>query len=185
MKLPLQITFRHIDHSDSLEQDIREHADRLDSYYPDIISCRVVFDASHKHKNKGNLYQVNVDVKVPGGEIVASSKSSLHQAHEDAYVAIRDAFEALYKQLKQYAQKQHGDVKRHEVPNTGTVKALYPERDYGLIETFDGREIYFHRNSLLNGKFDSLDIGESVRFNEELGEKGVQASSVKVTSKIE
>ena len=182
MKLPLQITFRHIDHSDAIERDIRKHAEKLDTYYPNVISCRVVFDAPHQHKHKGNLYLVNIDVKVSGGEIAVHSESDKNHAHEDAYVAIRDAFEAMYKKLKNLSQKRQGQVKHHEEPSSGKIKLLDPDKGFGMIETNDGREIYFHRNSVINEKFESLNVGHPVRFHEELGEQGPQASSVILTS---
>ena len=60
------------------------------------------------------------------------------------------------------------------------VSALFPEKGYGFLTTPDGREFYFHKNSVLHDKFKNLKIGMKVRFVEELGEKGAQASTVKV-----
>ena len=97
MKLPLQITFRHMERSDALEADIREKAGKLDQYCDQIMACRVVVDAPHQHHQQGNLYHISVDLTVPGGEIVASRESDQHHAHEDAYVATRDAFDAVQR----------------------------------------------------------------------------------------
>lgn len=180
MQLPLQITFRHIDHSDYIEADIRKHAEKLDTYHDNIISCRVVFDSPHHHKHKGNLYHVSIDVKVPGHEISVSREAEHHHNHQDAYVAIRDGFEAVYTKLKNLAQQRRGEVKHHEQHDTGKIMQLLPEQDFGLIETMDGREIYFHRNSVVNKNFDALEPGIPVRFHEEMGDKGPKASSVVV-----
>ncbi len=183
MQLPLQITFRHIEASEALEKSIREHAAELDQFYDHIMSCRVVFELGHKHHHQGRLYHVHIDVTVPGKELVVSREPGQHHAHEDAYVAIHDAFDAMRRQLEDFARKQRGDVKSHELPSHGKVSELVADENYGRILTLDGRDIYFHRNSLLNVDFDDLDIGMEVRFSEEVGELGPQASSVNVIGK--
>lgn len=185
MQTPLQITFRHIEQSDALEARIREHADKLRRYHDNIIACRVVFDAPHRHHHKGNLYHVSVyhvsvDVRVPGHEIAVSREADERQDHQDAYVAVRDAFEAVYKQLRAVARIDRQEVKTHEPPATGTITSLPWQQDFGTIRTPLGRELYFHRNSVLNDAFDTLEIGQAVRFHEEQGNDGPQASTVTV-----
>lgn len=66
-----------------------------------------------------------------------------------------------------------------EVPR-GRISKLFPMEEYGTITTLDDRQIYFHRNSVLNKDFDTLTIGDMVRFHEEAGDNGPQASTVKV-----
>lgn len=106
MQLPLQITFRDIPHSDALEQAVREKASKLEQYSDHITSCRVVIEAPHKHQHKGHHYQVKLDIMVPGREIVVKRDPGDNDAHEDAYVAIRNAFEAAGRQLRDYHSKQ-------------------------------------------------------------------------------
>jgi len=183
MKLPLQITFRNLDRSPAIEADIEEKANKLDEFFEHIMRCRVVVEADHKHHHKGNLYHVRVDITVPGHELVVKRDPKEHQAHEDVYVAIRDAFDAAKRQLEDYARKLRGDVKSHDVPPHGRISELIPMEDYGRIETLDGRSIYFHRNSVINMDFDKLEIGYEVRFDEEEGDEGPQASSVRVIGK--
>ena len=60
---------------------------------------------------------------------------------------------------------------------------LVPDQDYGRIQASDGRDIYFHRNSLVRGEYDDLEVGSEVRFVEEAGEQGPQASTVHVVGK--
>jgi cold shock CspA family protein len=98
--------------------------------------------------------------------------------HEDAHVTIRDAFDAAGRQLQDQVRKLEGAVKVHETPPHGVIAALIPERDHGFIAASDGREIYFHRNSVDGGKFDDLEVGQEVRFSEAVGDKGPQATSV-------
>ncbi len=183
MQLPLQITFRHMETSEALENNIREHAADLDQFFGNIMSCRVVVESSHKHHHQGRLYQVHIDITVPGKELVVSRESDQHHAHEDVFVAIRDAFYAMRRQLEDHARKLRGKVKTHQAPAHGKVSELVAAENYGRILTADGRDIYFHRNSLLNSNFENLKIGMEVRFDEEPGDLGPQASSVNIIGK--
>lgn len=114
MKTPLQITFRDIEHSDALEAHIREKADKLETFFDPIMSCRVVVEMPHQHKHQGKFFDVRIDIGVPGKEIVVNRDS-----HEDVYVALRDGFEAAKRQLKDYAHRLHGDIKTHQPGNLG------------------------------------------------------------------
>ena len=108
-----QITFRGVPHSDAVEQRIREKVERLEKFYDHIIAIRVMVDAAHHRHHKGNLYHIRIDVSVPDKEIVVSHDNHDKHAHEDVYVAIRDAFDAAQRQLEDYARIRRGDVKRH------------------------------------------------------------------------
>lgn len=107
MQQPVQITFRDIPHSPAIEKQILEKAKKLEEFFDRITHCRVTIEAPHRHKHKGQLYQVNIDITVPGKQIVAKCNANKNLAHEDAYVAIRDAFNAAQRQLKAYNSKQH------------------------------------------------------------------------------
>jgi ribosomal subunit interface protein len=183
MKLPLEIVFRNLEPSDAIEAKVRERAEKLESFYADIMSCRVAVEARHKHHHKGNLYHVRVDLTVPGAELVASREPKEHHAHEDVYVAIRDAFDAVRRQVEDYARRRRGDVKTHETAPHGRIVELSPEADFGRIETPDGTSVYFHRNSVVDAQFDQLKVGDSVHFAEESGESGPQASTVHLEHK--
>jgi len=180
MKLPLQITFHQMEPSAALEAQIREHAARLDRFYDGIMACRVLVEASHRRRRKGNLYHVRVDITVPGKELVITRDPPEHHSHQDPYVSIRDAFDAARRQLEDFARVQRADVKVHQPLPWGRIGKLFPERDYGFVETADGREVYFHRNAVLGEDFDKLTPGTEVSFVEEMGEKGSQASTVHV-----
>jgi cold shock CspA family protein len=180
MKVPLQITFRRGERSDTAETRIRERAAKLDRLYEDVISARVVVDVPQMRHRKGRIYQVQVAVAVPGRELVVNREPLLNHAHEDLTVAIDDAFEAMERRLKEHSREIQGEIKRDVRPERGTVNLLFPEQGYGFIVTQDGRDIYFHRNSVLDGAFDRLRPGAEVRFSEEEGEKGPQASTVEM-----
>ena len=183
MQIPLQISFRHMSASEVLETRIRNEAERLEKFYDHITSCRIMVEAPHAHHHKGKLYHVRIDLTVPRGELVVSRDHHDEHAHEDVYVAIRDAFYKMQRQLEDYVARRRGHEKIHEIPPHGRISKLYPEEDYGVIETFDNREIYFHKNSVLDVDFGKLEEGKEVRFVEELGEKGPQASTVRLVGK--
>ncbi|MGK7951482.1 MAG: HPF/RaiA family ribosome-associated protein [Xenococcaceae cyanobacterium] len=183
MQLPLQITFRDIPPSDAIEAKIRQQAEKLNRFYDNIMSCRVVVEAPHRHHHQGTIYHVRIDLTVPQGELVINRNPSQNQAHENLYVAIRDAFAAARRRLKSYAAVQRNETKVHEIPDHGRVISVLPEDGYGFIETSEGDEVYFHQNSLLNCTLRDLQVGSEVRFTEHMGEKGLQASSVRLIGK--
>ena len=183
MDIPLDIRFHNMDPSAAMEAAIRERVQKLEKFGEHIVSCHVTVDAPHKHHHQGNLFQIKVDVRLPGGNAIASRDPAKDHAHEDAYVALRDAFKAVQRQVKDYVRVQRGKVKTHEVPPHGKIATLHADQDHGFIATPDGREIYFHRNSVLNADFDSLNVGHEVTFSEEPGDHGPQATTVHVTGK--
>ncbi|MGH9854357.1 MAG: cold shock domain-containing protein, partial [Blastocatellia bacterium] len=163
--------------------------------------CRVMVEMPHQHRQRGKRFHIRIDLTLPGGEIVVKHEPSLHGSiqqietekrrkgqeiaapHKDIYVAIRDAFKATRRQLQDYARKQGGAVKHHKLAPHARVSRLFPEEDYGYLETPEGGEIYFHKNSVLNDGFDKLAVGTQVSFVEEAGDKGPQASTVRIISK--
>ncbi|MDY6941788.1 MAG: HPF/RaiA family ribosome-associated protein [Pseudomonadota bacterium] len=178
-----QVTFRNLPATPALEQTIDNKLRKLEQVYDRIIACRVIVEAPHQHHHKGKIYHIRIDLTVPGTELVVNRNPAAKQAHEDAYVAIRDAFSAMQRQLENYARKQKGQVKYHDAPPHGRIKVLFPEMDYGQIVTPEGRELYFHRNSILGASFDQLAEGAEVRFCEDMGDDGPRASSVRLIGK--
>lgn len=178
MRIPLQITFRTMPRSESIENAIRERAEKLDRFSDLIMGCRVMVEARHRRHSQGKLYHLRIDLTASGEEIVVSREHALDRAHEDIYVTIRDAFDAARRRLEDYARRHRQQVKIHESAPRGRIGRLDPGKDFGFIETPDGREVYFHRNSVVNADFDRLEAGDVVRFHEEAGEKGLQASTV-------
>ncbi|MGR9116288.1 MAG: HPF/RaiA family ribosome-associated protein [Gammaproteobacteria bacterium] len=178
MQIPLQITFRGIPHSDAVEAKIHEKVEKLEKFHPHIMSCRVSVEAEHKHHHQGNQYHIRIDITTPRKELVVSREHHDKQAYEDVYVALRDAFNAAKRQLEDYARLVRGEVKSHDQQHLGKVIRLIPEKNHGFIQALDGREIYFHRNSVHGEGFDALSVGDEVRYMEEEDDLGPQASSV-------
>jgi ribosomal subunit interface protein len=175
MQEAIQITARDLSLSNAAEAEIRARALDLDTYYDGIVNCRVVVQGPGRHHRKGQPYDVRVTLSVPGSEFVVN-----HQADEDIYVAIRDAFDAVRRRLEDYARRQRGAVKQHEASPHGLVQKLFPTEGYGFLETPDGRQIYFHRHSVLHPGYDCLEIGMEVRFCEEASDQGPRASTVAI-----
>jgi cold shock CspA family protein/ribosome-associated translation inhibitor RaiA len=178
MNLPVQVTFHGFEPTPAIEAEIHKRAARLDRYYGRITGCRVMVEAPHRHHRHGFHYRVRVDITVPEGEIVIGHEPALSAEHADINVAIRDAFRAARRRVQDHARRLRGEVKTHHGPEHARVAKLFPIEGYGFIETGDGREIYFHRRSVLDDGFVRLRIGDEVRFSEEQGIEGPQASTV-------
>lgn len=116
MQVPLEITFRGFPHSDAVETKIREKTAKLEQFCDHIISCKVAVEAEHRHQHQGNLFHVRIDLSVPQKHIIVSREHHDKQAHEDLYVALRDAFDVAKRQLEEYTRMQRGEVKNHKAP---------------------------------------------------------------------
>lgn len=173
MKIPVQITFRDIARSEAVETAIREKAERLDRFSEHIMSCRVTVGMIQKHKHQGKLFNIRVDLTVPGAEIVVNRDKA-----EDIYVAIRDAFDAVKRKLEDQARRIRGDVKVHEVETHGRVARVFADEGFGFIAKPDGTELYFHLYNCVHPDFDQLKVGDEVVFLEEMGGEGLQANRV-------
>ena len=121
MQLPLEITFRGIPHSDAVEARIREKAAKLEQFCHNIVSCKVAVESEHHNHHQGNLYKVRIDISVPNKHILVSRDHHDKQAHEDVYVALRDAFSTATRQLEEYVRIQRGEVKNHKAPTLDEV----------------------------------------------------------------
>jgi cold shock CspA family protein len=199
--IPIQVTFRGLDHDDALEDDVRERVSWLEQFYAGIVRCRVLVEVPHRHRHDGRHVHVRIEVTVPGGPpLVVSHEPSLHgrlkdvegeahrkddeiaSVHRYSRVAVHEAFDAARRRLEDFAREQRGTVKAHEAPPHGEVVELSKVDGYGFIQAGEQR-IYFTRASVLNDAFDDLAVGARVAFVEEKGDKGPQASTVRLLGK--
>jgi ribosomal subunit interface protein len=185
MQLPLQISFRNMETSPTLEAHIRERAEKLDRFAERIMSCRVTVEQNSRHQRKGRHYRVGIAIKVPGQEIAVGRDSGDDPQQQDPYLAVSHAFDAARRRMEDFVRKQRGDVKTHEAPDHGKIARIFHREGYGFIAASDGREIYFHKNSVGAGDFDKFLSGDEVRFVTAVdpGDKGPQASSVSLLGK--
>ncbi len=182
MQVPLEIFYREVEKSEAIESLIREKAAKLELICDHITSCRIAVERPHSFVKKGNPFRFRIDITVPPGhEIVVTREPGDSDKHDKLPKIIREAFGAAKKQLQGLVRKQRQQVKSHpEQEVRAIVHSIYPEEGYGFIRTVNGRDIYFHRNSILNMSFEELQTGMGVRFSEVDGDKGPQAASVQV-----
>ncbi len=181
MQIPAQVSFRHLDYSPWIAKAVRKRSRSLEKYFHRLTSLRVLVEPSAQRHTRGNLYHVRIDITLPGKEIVVSRDPSLNHAHEDIYVTIRDAFRAARRQLEDHVRRNHRkkDTALTTIgPDRGIVTRIFPNEGCGFITSNDGRDVYFHENSVTGASFGELAPGTRVRFVESMGEKGPQASTV-------
>jgi ribosome-associated translation inhibitor RaiA/cold shock CspA family protein len=178
MTIYTEITFRDMEPSPRIEALIARRVRKIEQIFSHISACRVIVEAPHKHKMRGTVFHVRIDLSAPQGELVASRDVGVRIAHEQIDVALRDAFAAVKRQLRKHKEKLRVDYHLPDRLPTGVIRELFPYDEYGILETTEGREIYFHKNSIVEGNFDRLKVGDELRFKEELGTKGPQASTV-------
>jgi len=171
--LPVHITIRSIPDSPAIESVIQKRAEKLTHFYKRINSCRVVVEVAQNHKHQGKLFNVRVDITVPGKEFAVTRKQDA-----DVYVAIRDAFNAVERRLESYAGKRRGHTKTHEDTYHGVISRLVPDEGYGFIKGGDGSEYYFSLTNVAYPRFEQLVVGDSVAFMSEPAQEGMQAHRV-------
>ena len=175
-----------MDPSDIIEARIREKVEHLEHLSEHITSCHVYVSAAHKRHRKGNTYEVHIEVRLPGHELNVNKLPGDRNAHEDVYVAIRDAFKAMERQITKWKERIKGNVKVHETPVQGRITELHTGEGFGQISTTDGRLVYFHKNSVVGNDFDDLNEKDTVELVIQYGEseKGPQASTVRQISSM-
>ncbi len=179
MKVPLEITFHNLQSSEWVETQIREQVQKLEKIYPRMVGCRVSLEAPHKRS--GNICDVHIELKLPGGALVVNRephRAKERYANPTLGTALRDAFAAAERQLKDYKQRQSGEVKAHEPLFQGQVAQLNLEQDHGFILTNEGTQLYFHRNSLIDADFAKLKRGDAVHYIASDGDTGPIARKV-------
>lgn len=186
MEVPLEVSFRGIRKSDSIEGLIREKAGKLARLCDHLMSCRVAVEKPQMHLHSGNPYRVRIDMTVsPGHELVVKREPGKGNMHDPLDVVVRDAFNSATRQLQKIVQQQRREIKSHPTQEaTAIVHRLFPEAGYGFLRTLDTQEeVYFHRNSVLHGAFARLRTGTGVRHTVEQGNEGLQATSVQIVDR--
>jgi cold shock CspA family protein/ribosome-associated translation inhibitor RaiA len=173
-----------MDSSPAIEARIREKAALLERFSDRITGCRVIVEKEHRHRHKGNLFRVRIEIDAPGKALAVTHTGPRDHAHEDVYVAIRDAFNAAVRRLEDHVRERGGEVKAHTAPLHGTVRMVNHEGGFGFVETPQG-EVYFHRNSVVEGRFDDIEPGSRVRLEvaERESDEGWQATTVRAIGK--
>ncbi len=181
MQVTPQIHFRGMEPSPALEAAVKHRIERLAQFHPRITACNVVIEAPDRHSRQGGIFRVSAHLVLPGADLTAGNGVQDH-AHEDAYVAVRDCFDALQRRVEDVVRKKSGyRVKHHPATLYGAIDRLVPEEGFGFIRDNDGREFFFRRESVTSETdWQSLAVGTKVRFDENEGEQGPHASVVSV-----
>jgi ribosomal subunit interface protein len=174
MQIPLEISTRDVNLTPPIEAELRKRAQKLERFYGRITSCRIAVERpTGNHHQEGGPFRVRVDITVPGSELVADKQA------EEIFAAIREAFDAAERQVENFSQRRRGEVKTQILPPEGQVVRIFQDEGFGFLSAPDGREVYFHRNAVLDPPgFEKLAVGARVRFAEEQGFEGPQASTV-------
>ena len=177
-----------MDPSPAVEAEIAAKLAMLERFFGRGIGCDVVVEAPAHASRRGHPFAVRIELEVPGGPpVVVSHPHHDRPDHDDAYVAIRDAFNAAKRQLQDRARRLRGEVKLHAAPTTGRIWHLVPAHRYGFLLTdaspdgeLGGLEVYFHEHALVGVEFDQLRVGDEVRYvaHDREGHEGPQASTV-------
>ena len=189
MQVPVEIAFQNSEPSEEIKAEIERQAKRLENFSDRITSCHVNVMAPHTRHRQGDLFKIDVRIAMPEHrDVIVARTHGDAPEREHPLVAVREAFDAAVRQIEDLArdtrdQVKDRQVKDHQAESHGRVTKFLAEKNCGFIETADGREVYFHRNSVLNDAFDALHVGSEVRFVEEMGDKGAQASTVRVIGK--
>lgn len=173
MKQPLQIQFLGMEPSEAVESAVREKASRLDRFCTGIMSCRVIIEQVHKHQNQGRPFAVRIDVTVPGHELNVGRVQD-----EDVYVALRDAFDGIKRQIEEAVRRIRGQEKLHAETLHGDLVRFDDEGRSGFIQTPDGDEYWFDQNNVTGVPFEHLEVGDQVQFIPDIAAQGRQAKRV-------
>lgn len=184
METPAKIDFQGTTLSAHVQQSVVAHIAALEKRFGRITACRIAVDGPSAHHRNGGQYEVAVHLALPDGrEVNIDRTATADERFADPAFAVNDAFKRARRRLQDKVRRMRGKVKAHEAPPLATVANVDRDGGFGFLETADGREVYFHRNSVLDGAFDKLDAGVRVAFVEERGDKGPQASTVRIAGK--
>ena len=186
MYVPLELSFRNVEKSPQLEDLIRKKTEKLEKICDHISSCRVSVEKTQEQMTSGNPYRVRIDLTVPPShELVAKQEPGHGDQHHELDTVIRKVFQKAERQLKKLMEKQTGRVKKHEQQQpVAIVTQLFKDEGYGFLKAVDDdREVYFHRNAMHDNQFQRLEVGTGVSYEMELGEKGPQATTVRIVNK--
>lgn len=185
MERQLQIAFKNVESSASLEELIRERVERLQRFHPNIIGARVVVEVPHRSPEGAKPpLGIAVEVDIPGrAPVIARGEQERRSAKGDNSAVVNRVFEAAERQLEQITAIRKGEVKQHgSSGDTGVVVRLFPEQNYGFIEVKGSPDLYFSRDVCGNGSFAEIKVGSIVHVTRASAEgpMGPQASSVKL-----
>lgn len=206
MQVPPEITYKGVNTTPEVDNLLQKQIARLEKVCGYIISLHVAIEKDQARHQIGNPYRIRLDIRIPPNhQLVVKRNSILHsdsrpQAEPDEEpvktsqqrirkdeplpAAIRRTFDSARRQLEKLVERQRGETKTHPLNQVNAfVDKLFRNDGYGFLRTIEGEQIYFHQNSTLHGEWERLQVGTGVRYSAELGEKGLQATSIEIVNK--
>ncbi len=184
MDRPLEIAFHNMGSSSRIEAEIRAQAERLEQRFHHLTGMRVSVEALHRQHQTGNVYEVHVTLDVPGRQLAASHAphhAAQRFANPDLNVSLRQAFKAAERQLESFKTRIREDTASPSGSAlTGEVMQIEPGVDHGFVLNSTGSQLYFHRDSVTNGRFEDMRAGDIVHYVEEEGDAGPVATKVRL-----
>ncbi len=182
MSLPIDVSYRGMEKSAAIEELIQKKAAKLEQVCNEVNSIRVALDVDHKRQRSTTTFRVRLDFNVPPGhELCVKRESTGENAKDDLYQLVRETFDAAKRQAGKLSEKKSGRVKPHpEHEVQAVISKLFHGEDYGFVRTLNERDVYFHRNSVVYGDFEELAVGDGVALEVTQGEKGLQATSLRL-----
>jgi cold shock CspA family protein len=207
MQVPPEITYKGVNSIPEIDALLQKQIVRLERVCDYIVSLHVAIEKEQRRHQLGNPYRVRLDIRVPPNhELVVKRQSVLHadtrppgktdeetdmtdsissRKEEPLPAVIRRTFDSARRQLEKLIERQRGETKIHPQNQiTAFVDKLFREDSYGFLRSLQGEQVYFHKNSLLHQDWERLEIGTGVRYVPQVGEKGLQASSVEIVNKL-
>jgi ribosome-associated translation inhibitor RaiA/cold shock CspA family protein len=175
MKQPLQLRFLGMEPSDAVAAAARDKAAKLDQFHPDLMSCRVTIERVDKHQHQGQHFAVRIDVTLPGEELSVDRVQN-----EDAYVALRDAFDDMRRRIQDSHRRVQRHVKEHAASLHGKLVRIDVAEKRGFIESSEGDDYWFGPDNVTGTPFEHLEVGTEVQFIGEVAGEGRQAKRVSV-----
>jgi cold shock CspA family protein len=183
MQTPAQIEFEGVVGTPELQASIGQHIAELESRFGRLTAGRIVVRGPGDRHRSGGQYQVSIRLALPDGrEVNVGRTPTQDERYADLTFAVDNAFKRARRRLQDQSRQLQGQTKQHENQPTGTVARIDPSGEFGFIEGAGGQEIYFSCNSVIN-RLSTIEPGTRVSYVEEMGEKGPQASTVKVLGK--
>jgi cold shock CspA family protein/ribosome-associated translation inhibitor RaiA len=192
MQVPLELSFHNVELAQWAEDDIRARVAELDTLYGRLTSCRVRVEQRADNQHGTIPPVVRIELGIPGHNdiIVTHEPEHLQRKFQrpDLHNAIHEAFriaERRLRDLKEVRERRTKDP-HHDSENQslGQIAETTPERDHGFLTTKEGGLLYFHRNAVLSGDFDTLARGDDVYYVETVGDTGPIATKVRVKAKV-
>lgn len=178
MPVEPEITYKRFEPSERIRARVDKELRQLEAHYPRILACKVIVEGGSGRRRTGDLAEVRLHVLMPGArEIAVSNHQDDAGAHSDVMVAIRDAFAAAERQLRDLKPDPSAEA---QTPTrlSGTVARFIAGEPAGFITAEDGTDYYVHAREVTAANFDALTVGEAVTFRPDEGENGPMARAV-------